>query len=142
METIGKQAMALGEQLYQKVPQKETKPPGIGVSERVTGRLWVRMSETFGRQWEASYGAIGGPTFETWHKTLQDWAPERIAAGLQAVIDEGGDFPPNLIKFRRLMKQTIPNPIHQDALLLDPPKNNDPGARERHFAAARELGYL
>ncbi len=79
------------------------------------------MLELYGRQWEISYGHVDGVVFPVWRDGLAQHTPLEIKAGLDAVIAEGNEFPPNLIKFLRLCRNAKPLPIHQPAKLLPPP---------------------
>jgi len=70
------------------------------------------MLELYGRQWEAGFGHVGGEAFLSWRDGLSKLSFEQIKSGLDYLVAEGGDYPPNLIKFLRLcrMKQ---HPSHQ-----------------------------
>ena len=71
-------------------------------------KLWQKMTALYGRQWEASYGQPGGAVYKEWSKGLAKLKPDQIARGLKSVMDEGGEYPPNLIKFLRLCRQVQP----------------------------------
>jgi len=93
----------------------------------------------YGRQWEASYGHVDGEAFMDWNEALQSVKLDDIARGVQAIIDEANDFPPNLIKFLRMCRKPV---VHASHKVFKPEKrltHKDPGAAERHFKAAREL---
>ena len=77
-------------------------------SEKIARRLWQRMLELYGRQWEASYGHVDGEVFPAWRDALTELNPNQIKSGLDAVIKEGHDYPPNLIKFMRLCRSGPP----------------------------------
>ena len=66
------------------------------------------MMALYGRQWEASYGLPGGSVYKEWNTGLSTLKPEQIKRGLAAVMLEGGEYPPNLIKFMRLCRQAAP----------------------------------
>ena len=101
------------------------------------------MSELYGRQWEVSFGHVGGSVFHAWCDALAILNPDHIKRGLDAVIAEGGDYPPNLIKFLRLCKTAPYTTMSPNRAALPPPNvHKDPKvitAKEKHFAAMREL---
>ena len=72
------------------------------------------MSVLFGRQWEASNGEIGGDVFKVWADALANFSTDQIKQGLEYMTAEGSEFPPNLIKFRRLCLSNS-NASFQDA---------------------------
>jgi len=65
-------------------------------------RFWDRMTEIFGRQWEANFGTVEGSAFTTWAQGLADLSLPQIALGFDALVKAGGEYPPNLPKFRSL----------------------------------------
>lgn len=142
-EPIGKQAMELAEQLHQPHKAGTRKQSNVD-AEKVTERLWSRMIDLYGRQWEASYGLVGESAFVTWMEALSSMTVKQIKTGLDAVIEEGSEFPPNLIKFLRLCR-TVSDPSHQDADLaaLPPPNvHRRPEvitAKDKHFREVRKL---
>lgn len=79
------------------------------------------MLELYGRQWESSYGHVDGDVFPTWCDALAGLKPEKIKGGLDAVIAEGNQYPPNLIKFLRLCR-TAPDASHKKYEPLPRPK--------------------
>ena len=137
MKEAGKQATELAKRLYQRQPTETPKPQG-GISERVTAKLWQRMAELYGRQWEASYGVVGGSAFKSWADGLASMTPAQIKVGLDAVIAEGNEFPPNLIKFLRLCRQPSAPKYHREfpPELPPPDRNSDTWRRERDKAYA------
>ena len=70
------------------------------------------MLELYGRQWEASYGHVGGEAFISWRDGLSGLSFEQIKTGLEYLLAEGGEYPPNLIKFMRLCRMKG-HPSHQ-----------------------------
>jgi len=66
------------------------------------------MLELFGRQWEASYGHVDGKAYTAWRDAMTQFTPDEVGRGLRALIDEGSEFPPNLIKFMRLCRTPVP----------------------------------
>lgn len=102
------------------------------------------MLELYGRQWEASYGHVDGDVFPAWRDALASLQPEHVKRGLEAVIAEGSEFPPNLIKFLRLCKTVVPA-SHKtvDMKSLPPPNvHRRPeviSAKEKHQKAAKDL---
>lgn len=107
--------------------------------ERIMEKLWGKMLGLYGRQWEASYGHVDGEAFRDWTEALQSVKLENIQYGVQQLINEGTEFPPNLIKFLRLCRKPhVPDmykPFESPPMIT----HKDPGAAERHFKAAKEL---
>lgn len=102
-------------------------------------RLWGKMMSLYGRQWEASYGHVDGEAFNDWNEALQSVKLDDIARGVQAIIDEANEFPPNLIKFLRMCRKPFVHASHKTFNPEPRLTQQDPGAAERHFKAAREL---
>lgn len=113
-------------------------------AEAITERLFQRFLELYGRQWESAYGHVDGDAFSAWRDAIATMTTEQIKTGLDAVIAEGSEYPPNLIKFLRLCR-TKSVAYHRPANLaaLPPPNiNRQPKvrvAKERHLKAMREL---
>ena len=76
------------------------------------------MAEIYGSKWESQYGAIGGSAFETWHSGLAALTTDQIKRGLEALIEEGHDWPPNMIKFHRLCRDAKPT-MHKPLDVLE-----------------------
>ena len=89
-------------------PLTETQKPQQDISEKVTARFWQWMTELYGRQWEASYGLVGGKSFQTWHQAFAEQTPAQVKTGLDALVAEGNKFPPSLLNFLRLCNNTAP----------------------------------
>lgn len=102
--------------------QTETNKQQQNISEQMIGRIWQRLSECYGTAWENSYGVVGGVTFKSWAEALAQFSPEQLMRGLQAVIQEGSDFPPNLIKFIRLCRTAPPEAHRSIPAALPQPK--------------------
>ena len=81
--------------------------------------LWTRLLALYGRQGEKEYGITGGETFLQWTVALKDYPASRIKHALEAVMAEGTEYPPSLIKFLRLVRAS-PDPTKPK--LLDKPK--------------------
>ncbi|MBU8921759.1 MAG: hypothetical protein KOO63_08065, partial [Bacteroidales bacterium] len=66
-----------------------------------------------------------------------------IKRGLDALIAEGGEYPPNLIKFLRLCRESKYHTMSPNTTALPPPNvHRRPeviSAKEKHQQAAREL---
>lgn len=72
-------------------------------------RLWERMVGLYGHTWHSAHGAspqddhgrltISG---DTWSKALMGLSGSQLAAGLEACIAEGDDFPPAAGRFRAM----------------------------------------
>ena len=120
MELPGKQEMERAQELYQR-QQAEEKKPSSDYNDKVAQRLWQRMLELYGRQWEASYGHVDGDVFPAWRDALASLSADKIKRGLDAVIQEGNDFPPNLIKFLRLCKTAPYSTMSESRAALPPP---------------------
>ena len=130
----------LAARLY-KHHKAETKQPLNASADEIAERLWSRMMALYGRQWEASYGLVDGDAFPEWSKALSTMTPAQIKTGLDAVVAEGNEFPPNLIKFLRLCRITTPA-YFNPATLLPAPKNRDTKAQQKWRDEARKLGCL
>lgn len=113
------------------------------LSERIARKLWQRMLELYGRQWEASYGHVDGDAFPAWRDALAELSADQVKRGLDSVIAEGNEFPPNLIKFLRLCR-TPPYSTMSEAppALPRPNVHKDPktiAAKEKALAEWRAL---
>lgn len=73
-------------------------------------RLWERMTALYGHAWTSAHGitatdpktdrlTIDG---ETWQRALVGVTGHQLAAGLEACIAEGEEFPPNAPRFRAM----------------------------------------
>ena len=73
-------------------------------------RLWERMTALYGHAWTSAHGVtatkpetdrltIDG---ETWQRALVGVTGQQFAAGLDACITEGGEFPPSAPRFRAM----------------------------------------
>lgn len=123
-----------------RLPQTATRQPASGISESVVARLWQRMTELYGRQWEASYGHVGGEVFQRWFDALAPLSIEQIKRGLEAVVSEAHEYPPSLIKFLRLAR-TAPAASHLP-LLPEPPVKQTQSVGERSLAQLRRMAGL
>lgn len=111
--------------------------------ERLMEKFWGKMMGAYGIQWERSYGHVDGPAFEEWSAALRHVDPMSIKYGMEQLDDEDRNreakYPPNLIKFLRLCRKPITHTSHKT---WEEPKrlgHSDPGAKDRHFTAAKEL---
>jgi len=107
-------------------------------------RLWGKLLALYGRQWEASYGHVNGNVFKEWQKALSGLSTSQIKIGLDALVQEGGDFPPNLIKFLRLCRTNVPAYYRKADLASLPPPNvhRSPeviAAKEKHLEEVKKL---
>ena len=96
----------------------------------------------YGRQWEVSYGHVDGDVFPAWRDALDGLSTDKIKRGLDAVIEEGSEFPPNLIKFLRLCRTPPYFTMSPNRNALPPPDIRRPEvitAKEKHQKAAKEL---
>ena len=81
------------------------------------------MAALFGKQWESSYGSVGDAVYLTWEEALtSNYTTEQVRRGYSAMMQEGSEFPPNLIKFLRMCRSTDPYSTHtQTTEKLDRP---------------------
>ena len=104
------------------------------------------MLELYGRQWEASYGHVDGDVFPAWRDALSTLDADKIKRGLDAVIAEGNEFPPNLIKFLRLCRTAPYSTMSENRAALPPPnvhrKPEVITAKEKCLENARKMGIL
>ena len=137
--SIGKQAMELASNLYRQEPPTVKQEKNISEdSLKVTAILWDKFTIGYQHLWANTYGVIGGQEYQNWAKALSTVDPQKVMAAIGRAVKECTDFPPNLIKFLRYCREEAPA-YHQPAKFLPPPKREDPGAKERHFQAVREL---
>jgi hypothetical protein len=102
------------------------------------------MTEHYSHLWLKQYGEIGGDTFLTWAKALRKFEPLKIVKATEEIIELGQDYPPNLIKFLRHCRATVPT-YYRSATLLPPPDRKTPAyilARDNCLSRAKELGIL
>ncbi len=66
------------------------------------------MLSLYGRQWESSYGQIDGSGYNEWMQSLGSMTQKQVGNGMTQLMDEGNEFPPNLMKFLRLCRTTRP----------------------------------
>jgi hypothetical protein len=94
----------------QKPTQTDTKQhyADIQKHDALMVSLWTRLQALYGSQWEKSHGELGGKTFNEWKGALTKFKPEQVKRGLQAIVDEASEYPPNLIKFLRLCRTVYP----------------------------------
>lgn len=63
------------------------------------------MTVHYGSLWEKTNGAIGGICFQGWRDALDKIGKDAFTSGVQALIDEGSQHPPNLMKFKGLCRK-------------------------------------
>lgn len=81
------------------------------------------MLSLYGRQWETSYGQIDGAVYHDWMQSLVGLTEKQVGNGLTLLMEEGNEFPPNLIKFIKLCKTPkAPKPTIFKALPTPPRK--------------------
>ena len=140
MEIPTKKQMAQAAELYKR-QQTDTKKQSD--ADKIATHLWGEMLKFYGRQWETSYGHVDGKAYIAWRDALMTLKPEQIRRGLDAVIDEGNEYPPNLIKFLRLCRTPPYTTMSPSRAALPPPNvHRDPktiSAKEKHLAAVKEL---
>lgn len=102
------------------------------------------MTDGYQHLWANTYGAIGGSEYTTWAKAIDTVDPKRAMQAIADVLKEGADYPPNLIKFLRICRQTTVA-YHQTVdmkSLPAPDVHRRPeviSAKEKHQKAAKEL---
>ena len=79
----------------QSLSDRQQEKPATDVMEK----LWMRMSEIYGRAFVSQYGSA--PT-ESWERLLTGISPQQIARGLEGLLTWNSDFPPNAVQFRSL----------------------------------------
>lgn len=94
-----------------KARQTELGAPTIGahrqalnlncITEQHIEELWVRMVMVFGGKWPREYGDRDDGT---WLAALRSKTPEQLAAGVQATVDSGREWPPSLALFKSWCK--------------------------------------
>ena len=111
----------------------ETSPQPERISKESVALLWVRMAALFGRQWETSYGSVGEPAYLTWEEALtSNYTTENVRSGYNVILEEGNEFPPNMIKFLRLCRTVDPYSDHKKVPAL-------PTVKPRHSVRRIEL---
>ena len=142
MEHVSKKATELATQLHH--PQAKTGRPQQIISEdalKVTAILWQKMTDGYQHLWFNTYGVAGGPEFTTWAKAIDTIDPKKAISAIAAILKEGHEFPPNLIKFLRLCRITTPA-YFNPATLLPAPKNRNSREQQKWREAAEKLGCL
>jgi hypothetical protein len=91
-------------------------------NDAVMTSLWTRFLALYGRQWEKENGTVDGDQYRVWSEALKKFNTNQIKRGLQAVIDEGSEYVPNLIKFLRLCRTVEPYSDHVPTNALPKPK--------------------
>ena len=66
------------------------------------------MLSLYGRQWESSYGQIDGSGYNEWMQSLGSMTQKQVGNGLTLLMEEGNEFPPNLMKFLKLCRTQTP----------------------------------
>lgn len=94
-------------------------------------RLWEQMSALYGAIWIRSNGAspkrhdgeisVAG---DTWRRALTGLRGSQIARGLQACVEQGGEYPPSAPRFRA-MCLGIPTFVQVQAELREPSAASD-----------------
>lgn len=105
------------------------------LGDRAMATLWTRMGQIYGHRWFSAYGEYAQAdgratnTVETWRKGLAGITPEQVAAGLEACLAQGAEWPPTLPEFRKLCKPTAA-PYHQAFPKALPASPSDPAVAE------------
>jgi hypothetical protein len=71
-------------------------------------RFWRKMLSLYGRPWESSYGQVDGSGYIEWMQSLGSMTERQVGNGLISLMEEGNEFPPNLIKFLKLCQTSRP----------------------------------
>ena len=138
-----KGVMEAVENLYKPHRAEEKKPLNANANA-IAERLWQRLLELYGRQWESAYGHVDGDAFPVWRDAIAKMTIKQIKNGLDALIVESSEYPPNLIEFLKLCKTVVPAYHRKADLASLPPPNvhRRPeviAAKEKHFAEVRKL---
>lgn len=83
-------------------PASTYAPSSAERREAVMTRLWQRMAEIFGQQWELNFGRPGGPSYRTWLDGLADYSEAQLANGLAHCRTWDSGFVPHLGQFAKL----------------------------------------
>jgi hypothetical protein len=70
--------------------------------EAVMTRLWQRMGEIFGNQFELNFGRPGGSTYYTWLEALAQYSEQQLRNGLEQCRQWDSGFVPHLGQFAKL----------------------------------------
>jgi len=73
--------------------------------EALMVKFWNQMTVHYGSLWEKTNGAIGGYCYAGWRDAFDKIGVNAWKAGIQALIDEGSQHPPNLMKFKGLCRK-------------------------------------
>ena len=142
MEKVGNQAMELASKLYHQQPPTGKQEKNISENSlKATAILWDKFTTGYQHLWANTYGEIGGNEYHSWAMALNDVDPKKVMAAIARSVKECTDYLPNLIKFLRFCREESPA-YHDPAVLLPPPKREDPEAIEKWRKEAKKLGYL
>lgn len=83
-------------------PENSPRSPNAELLPReLVIHLWTAMSRLYGHGWVSNFGGEIDPG-NYWAACLRGISSERIRAGLSALAEAGGDWPPSAPKFRKL----------------------------------------
>ena len=99
------------------------------------------MSDLYGPLWTSQRGDIGGHDFLAWSKAIESFGPEVIKRAVYRVVDEGAEYPVNLIKFLSYCREVTPR-MYRPPKLPPPPKDRNPRSKSQWRKEARKLGLL
>jgi hypothetical protein len=121
---------------------KENEKAFLESREPLMDSLWERMVNTYGSQFTAGYGDVGGSGYGDWNLQLARFSPETIGKALDHCIDSDREYPPNLSVFKGFCKGAMKkNGSHN--LYLPKPSEKYIGGTEHHRRSAimkAELG--
>lgn len=110
----------------------------------IIGRVWKKMTATYGHKWISAYGDVDGEGGKTWLQGLQEMLLDEIKTGLNACVNRADAWPPSLPEFRALCRPgvSVKPACHRDAkpyaALPKPEKITAPGDARAHLASIME----
>lgn len=109
----------------------------IPVYESRQGMMEVfyrKMAGMYGRkEWRDEFGDIDGEWFNAWTDGLMDLTEEQIRGGLNALMRDGRESIPNIIKFNRLCREN--SPVAEQSATTSVASNTS--KRRQHFSVMR-----
>ena len=110
-------------------PGEHTQPVYESRQEMMEG-FYRKMGGMFGRTaWQEEFGDIDGEWFKAWTNGLMDLTEEQIRAGINALMRDGREVIPNIIKFNRLCRENCPTKEQTTTATI--------GKRRQHFSVMR-----
>lgn len=82
---------------------------------QVANRFWQAMGEIYGKAWTKQFG--DEPT-QIWTRKLYEIGVEKIAFGIEELIDNGMKFPPSLPEFIKVCQRKIRPAYHTNVVAI------------------------